>query len=348
MKKKRFATIIHAAMRITFLQIILTTFFSVSLSAKEAHSQTVLDKTIHISVNKKEIKKVLVAITGQTGVRFVYSSDMVDIRRKISCDFERGKLGDFFEKALVPLGFSYKVITDDQVLLFRAAPAATVKGPSFIDISGIVTNEKGEPMSGVSVRLKGLNSGTTTGADGRFLQQVPDKNSILVISYVGYREQEIMVAEQTFITVKLVTLNNQLDQVVVIGYGTTQRKNLTYAISKISDKDLKDIPITSFQQGLQGKVAGLQVTAPSGKPGTTPFMRLRGVSSVNLASDPLYVLDGVVVLNLDGLNADDIASIEVLKDASAQIYGVNGSNGVILVTTKRGKEGKTKVSFTNT
>ncbi|MEJ0105232.1 MAG: TonB-dependent receptor plug domain-containing protein [Bacteroidota bacterium] len=134
---------------------------------------------------------------------------------------------------------------------------------------------------------------------------------------------------------------------VVIGYGSTQRKNLTYSVAKVGEKELKDIPITSFQQGLQGKVAGLQITGQSGKPGLAPFVRLRGISSINLAAEPLYVLDGVVVLNLDGLNTEDIASIEVLKDASAQIYGVNGSNGVILVTTRRGKEGKSKLSFTN-
>ncbi|HMH22544.1 MAG TPA: TonB-dependent receptor [Puia sp.] len=334
-------------MRITSLQIILTTLFSVSLYAKEVRSQTVLEKVINISVNKKEVKKVLLSITGQTGVKFIYSSDMVDIRKKISCNFETRKLGEFFEQALAPLGIGYKVIDEQQVLLFPSTPSAP-QDPAFINISGRVVNEKNEPMTGVSIRLKGSGTGTATGTDGRFTISVPDVNSVLVISHVDYQEQEIVIANQTSIEVRLIALNSQLDQVVVIGYGSTQRKNLTYAISKIDEKDLKDIPITSFQQGLEGKVAGLQITAPSGKPGSLPFLRLRGVSSVNLASDPLYVLDGVVVLNLDGLNADDIASVEVLKDASAQIYGVNGSNGVILVTTKRGKDGKNKMTFTNT
>jgi|SRR6218665_558819 len=348
MKKKRFAVIIYAAMRFSFFQILLTVTFCLSLSAKEANSQGVLDKLINISADKTEIRKILLAITDQTGVKFTYSSDVIDLKKRVSCNFQTKKLRDFFDQVLTPLGIGFKVIDDEQVLLLPSVNYTATKEAMAITISGTVINESAIPMAGVTVTVKNSGIGTTTDTQGKFSLSVPGTSGILIISYVGYQVQELVIKDQSPLSIKLVPLANELDQVVVIGYGTTKQKNLTYAISKVGEKDLKDIPVTSFQQGLQGKVPGLQISSPSGRPGAVPFLRLRGISSVNLSSDPLYVLDGVVVLNLDGLNADDIASVEVLKDASAQIYGVNGSNGVILVTTKRGREGKVKVNFTNT
>ncbi|MES1249185.1 MAG: carboxypeptidase-like regulatory domain-containing protein, partial [Chitinophaga rupis] len=293
MKKKRYAAIIHAAMRITYLQIILILVFSASLSAKEAHSQAALEKIINISVNKEEVKKVLLSITRQTGVKFLYSSDLVDVKKKISCELETKKLREFLEEVLAPFGISYKVVSDQQILLVRTDPSSGQEVAG-IHVSGKVLNDKGEPMSGASIQLKGSVTGTTTDAGGKFQLEVPDRSSVLLISSVGYRVQEILIGEKTYFEVKLTALSNALDEAIVIGYGSTQKKNLTYSISKVGEKELKDIPITSFQQGLQGKVAGLKVTEPSGKPGGIPFLRLRVISSVNLASDPLYVLDGVV------------------------------------------------------
>lgn len=351
MKKKRLTALTYAAMRITFLPIILTAICSFSLYAKEVNAQSILEKTVTVSVSNKEIKKVLTSITEQTGVKFTYSSDRIDLYQKISVNFRTGKLGDFFEQVLLPLGIAFKVIDEEQILLLRSTSTVTVSPETSLSIilSGRVVNEGNEPMAGVSVGLKGSSIGTTTDTAGNFTLTVPENNTItLVISYIGYQQKELPVSNERFIVVKLLRLADEFEQVVVIGYGTTRQKNLTYSIAKVGERELKDIPITSFQQGLQGKVAGLQISSPSGRPGSVPFLRLRGISSVNLSSDPLYVIDGVVVLNLDGLNPDDIASVEVLKDASAQIYGVNGSNGVILVTTKRGKEGRAKLSFTNT
>ena len=168
MKKKRLAAITYAAMRITSLQIILTACFSFSLHAKDLHSQTVLEKDISILADKKDIKKVLASVTAQTGVHFIYSSDKVDIKKKISCTYQIKKLGDFFDRVLLPVGISYKIISNDQVMLFRSDTQLIVKDILLTDISGTVTNEKGEPMAGVSVRLKGSSNGTTTDNNGKF------------------------------------------------------------------------------------------------------------------------------------------------------------------------------------
>ncbi|MEJ0105233.1 MAG: carboxypeptidase-like regulatory domain-containing protein [Bacteroidota bacterium] len=197
MKKKRLAAITYAAMRITSLQIILTAFFSVSLHAKELHSQTVLEKDISILADKKEIKKVLASVTTQTGVHFIYSSDKVDIKKKISCTYEIKKLGDFFDQVLLPVGIGYKIISNDQVMLFRSDTQLIVKDILLTDIFGTVTNEKGEPMAGVSVRLKGSVTGTTTDNDGKFTISVPGDNGILEVSYVGYQQQEIVYRHPT-------------------------------------------------------------------------------------------------------------------------------------------------------
>lgn len=347
MKKKRLAVIIFSIMRVSFLPAFLILIFTFSLKAGTSYAQAD-DKIISISADNTELKKVLNTITEQTGVKFTYSSDAIDVHRKITCNIQAQELKFFLTQVLIPLGIGYTVINDKQILLIKAPQRQTIDVSHNLTINGLVTNDKSEPMPNVSVLEKGTSNGTVTGPDGRFSLSVTNNTVVLIISYVGYQTQEIAVNGQRDIPVQMIEQNNQLDQVVVIGYGTTQRKNLTYSIAKVGEKDLKDVPVTSFEQALQGKVAGLQVTSPDGKPGGTAFLRIRGISSVNLASDPLYVIDGVVVNNLSGINTDDIASVEILKDASAQIYGVNGSNGVVIVTTKRGKAGKAKISFTNT
>ncbi|WP_229311859.1 SusC/RagA family TonB-linked outer membrane protein [Larkinella rosea] len=214
-------------------------------------------------------------------------------------------------------------------------------------ISGNVTDvARNESLPGVSIIQKGTNHGTTTDKDGAFRMQVPNEDVVLVFSYVGYEKQEVAVRSQSTLTVRLKADEKSLEEVVVVGYGTVKKSDLTGSVAKVGEANIKATPIASLDRAMQGRAAGVQVVTNSARPGGSSTIRIRGSGSVNASNDPLYVIDGFPTGNLNSINTDDIESIEVLKDASATaIYGSRGSNGVVLVTTKRGKTGKAVVSY---
>lgn len=219
-------------------------------------------------------------------------------------------------------------------------------------VKGTVTAATGETLPGVNIRIKGTAKGTVTDQSGNFSLEVPDQATI-VISYIGYDTQEIKITGQDALKIKLTPSAESLNAVVVIGYTSQRRSALTSAVSSVNSKDLNNVTAAGFNEKLQGKVAGLQISPSSGTPGSAIFVRLRGTTSINAGNDPLYVVDGVFINNsslqsvvnggqlsnpLSDINPSDIENIEVLKDANATaIYGARGANGVILITTKRGK-----------
>ncbi|MEM9918448.1 MAG: TonB-dependent receptor [Bacteroidota bacterium] len=215
-------------------------------------------------------------------------------------------------------------------------------------ITGVVTSaEDGLPMIGVTIRVKGTSSGTITDTEGRFSLDV-DEGTILVLSYTGFREQEFLVGASTTINIVMEPNVATLDEAVVIGYGTSKKSHLTGAISKVTNKDLDQIPIARVDDALVGRVSGVNIAATEGEAGSAPTIRIRGTGSMVASSSPLIVVDGLVVDNdfLGSLDMNEIESFEVLKDAaSSAIYGSRGGNGVILITTKDGKEGKTKFTL---
>lgn len=214
-----------------------------------------------------------------------------------------------------------------------------------VSLSGNVSDESGEPLIGVSVMEKGTGNGTMTDIDGNFSLKLKTEHAVIVASYVGYTTQEVAVGNQTSISFVLKENALVLDELVVIGYGTMKKTDLTGAISQVSSKDLMKQPSPSLGAALQGRAAGLQVTS-SGAPGANVSMKIRGIGSIN-NSDPLLVIDGVptdVPLNM--INMDDVESVDVLKDASATaIYGSRGAYGVVIITTKKGKRGDGKINF---
>ncbi|MEJ7738348.1 MAG: TonB-dependent receptor [Chitinophagaceae bacterium] len=213
-------------------------------------------------------------------------------------------------------------------------------------ISGKITNDKGEPLSGASVTEKNTNSATTTKEDGTFTIDVAGAESILVISYVGYDTKEISVANQTNVTIVLLQNNTNLNDVVVVGYGTLRRKDLTGSVASVGSAAIKDLAVTRIDQALLGKVAGVQVKPVSGEPGASTQIRIRGIGSISAGAGPLYVVDGFPTSSIETLNPNDIETLDILKDASATaIYGSRGSNGVIIINTKRGKAGKPTITF---
>uniref|UniRef100_UPI0035A6ACF4 SusC/RagA family TonB-linked outer membrane protein n=2 Tax=uncultured Bacteroides sp. TaxID=162156 RepID=UPI0035A6ACF4 len=213
-------------------------------------------------------------------------------------------------------------------------------------VNGLITDKNGESVIGASVLVKETSTGTITDLDGKFtIPNVPD-NATLKVSYVGYITQEIPVSGKDYINITLVEDTETLDEVVVIGYGSVKKSTLTGAVAKMDAKSIQDRPMARAENALQGQLAGVTVRNTTGEPGADMQIRVRGAASVNASADPLYVVDGVPMTTLSGLNPSDIASIEVLKDAaSAAIYGSRGSNGVVIVSTKKGKSGKAKVSF---
>lgn len=211
-------------------------------------------------------------------------------------------------------------------------------------VRGQVKDQSGEPIIGASVTI-GNKTGAITDVDGNFSVSATPKD-VLKISYIGYVTQTVTVGNKTSFDIILQTDNQTLDDVVVIGYGSVKKSNLTSAVTKMSDKAIQDRPLARAEQALQGQLAGVTARTVSGEPGADLQIRVRGAASVNASSDPLYVVDGVPMDNISSLNPSDIASIEVLKDAaSAAIYGSRGSNGVVIVTTKRGKSGKPTITF---
>ncbi len=228
-------------------------------------------------------------------------------------------------------------------------------------VAGVVTDEAGQPIAGVSIRVDGTNIGTITDEVGSYsLNCAPA--STFTFAFIGYEKQKVKIGNRTSINVKLHEEVNQLDEVMVVAYGTAKKSSYSGSAALVKQDALKDVPVTTFENALNGKVAGLQVTNSSGQAGEAPSIRIRGIGSMNASNDPLYVIDGVPVISgnvgqmdnqlyttdnvMNTLNPEDIESISILKDAAASsLYGSRAANGVILITTKKGHEGRTNVSF---
>jgi TonB-dependent outer membrane receptor, SusC/RagA subfamily, signature region len=224
-------------------------------------------------------------------------------------------------------------------------------------VTGRVTDSKdGTPVRGASVTAKGTTTGTQTDADGAFSLSVNNSVTVLVISSVGFTAQEVSIEGKTSVDVVMVMNSTSLGEVVVIGYGTARKKDLTGSVATVNTKDFNKGPLTSPEELINGKVAGVQITPPSGAPGAGGRIRIRGTSSLSASNDPLIIIDGVPVDQTGGIsgssnalgliNPNDIESFTVLKDASATaIYGNRATNGVIIITTKKGRSGKVSVGF---
>jgi len=222
-------------------------------------------------------------------------------------------------------------------------------------IKGTVKDDTGQPLPGASVVIKGEKGGTITDANGNFVLDVPSKSSVIVISFTGFNAKEVTVGNQNTVIVQLTVNDQSLDEVVVIGYGTTRRSDLTGAVGSVKAQELQQRPAASLNQALTGRISGVQVNTNSGRPGGRSNVRIRGFSSINSSNNPLYVIDGIQLpvgnqaqasQAIDYINPNDIISVEVLKDASSTaIYGSRGANGVILITTKRGLSGEGKIAY---
>lgn len=240
----------------------------------------------------------------------------------------------------ISAGDEFRVLAEGNHLSHRNQTAELI-------VTGtIVSTENNEPIPGVNILVKGTKSGASSKADGSFSIKVPNEKSVLIFSSIGYITQEIVVGNQKNLKVALSADTKSLEEVVVVGYGEVKRNNLTGATASIGAKDIEDRPVARLENALAGQLPGVDVRTTSGEPGSDIQIRIRGTGSINSSNDPLYVVDGVPVDDIKGLNPGDIKTLDVLKDAaSAAIYGSRGSNGVVLITTKRGGQGKLSIQF---
>ncbi|MBS1669020.1 MAG: SusC/RagA family TonB-linked outer membrane protein [Bacteroidetes bacterium] len=297
---------------------------------------------VSLNLNKTEIGKALKAIENQGEYRFLYNNNLKSIRQRISITADAADIKDVLDRMFTGTDLGYKILDNNLIVVLSNSLAV-----QDIKITGKITGENGEPLSGVSVGVKGTSIGTTTDNFGNYTLTVPEKGR-LVISYIGYETQEIAVNSQSVINVKMVLSKAQaMNEVVVIGYGTASKRDLTGSIVKISGKEVADKPNTNPVASLQGKVAGVYIVN-DGTPGAQPDIRIRGTTSIGQVH-PLYIVDGIFEDNIDYLNPNDIESIEILKDPSSlAIFGVKGATGAIAITTKKAKAGQTTVNFNAT
>jgi len=387
-------------LRIKMLVMFLLTYQTFVMAQFVAFAQPKSSKT-EIKNSKpgaKRLKDVLNSLSNQYKVNILFDETIVqNILINQDLNFNGNKLEKQLDNLLKPYGLKYKKISESQYVIIqdhrktgdRASseagdlpgkddykPATQVAGNvqdekasaqlqtrvADVSVSGTVIDDAGEKLPGVSVIIKGTSNGTTTDSNGSFNLTVPDEKAVLVFSFVGYLVQEATVGNRTKIDIVMKTDTKALEEVVVVGYGTVRKRDLTGSVVTIGSAELKEQPISSFNQALQGRVSGVQVTNASNAPGGGMTIRVRGGNSISASNDPLYVIDGFPMTNpapasgasnsesypnpLATINPNDIESIEILKDASATaIYGSRGANGVVLVTTKRGKEGVASIDF---
>jgi TonB-linked SusC/RagA family outer membrane protein len=335
-------------MKLTTLLLIVSLF---QLQANESYAQ----KT-KVSLNLKNVslEKVLDKIESLTEFKFIYKDKEVDYQRIVSIEANKENITTILNRLFEGLNIDFKII-DKQIIikpnqvsdnknLIKAAVIDDI--PQDTVITGIITDESLQPLPGANILEKGTNNGAQSDFDGKFSLRLKNENSTLVISYLGYKTIEFLVDGQTNINVVLKEDTASLDEVVVVGYGTQKKVTLTGAVSAIKTEEIQESKTANLANNLTGRIPGLVINSRGGEPGSDSvdiLIRGKGTTGDNT---PLYVIDGIANRgSFERLNPDDIESISILKDASAAIYGAQAANGVILVTTKRGKKGKTVFSF---
>ncbi len=349
-------------MRITATQFFFALMFIGYGYAHESNGQSLLSQKISINVNGSEVKKVLNQVEKQVDVRFVFSSKLIQSKRKVNVSAQNKPLYEVLDDILTPLGLQYE-ISGKIIILKRLDSLPEMSVPAKNDsprkgISGKVVDEAGTGLPGVSVVVKGTQTGTTTDTGGAFRLDLPENaTQILIFSFVGYTTKEVNVGSQSVLTVNMVPEDKSLQEIVVVGYGQVKKTDLTGSVTTIPVDEIKKVAVTSLDQALQGRAAGVQITQNSGAPGGATTIRIRGGNSIQGDNEPLYVIDGIPFKNetsnsgssfnvLSTLNPSDIESMAILKDASSTaIYGSRGANGVVIITTKRGKAGKSTINF---
>lgn len=337
MKKDRIIALTKTAMRFTFLYVFITSIIIFTSHATEVDAQGSLEKKVELAGRRTTIKELITTLEEQTGAHFIYSASAIKANRKVKVHSRDGDLSEILHAVFKPVGIDYKV-THDKILLFSTLQEVAITGK-------VTDASNATPILGAAVKVKGTSRGTSTDDDGQFSLAVMPGETVEV-SYVGFAAQEFMVdSNRRVYNVALQASLSTLDEVVVVGYGTQLRKDVTGSVAVVDVNELKQQPAASPIEALQGKATGVQIIN-TGAPGATPQIRIRGFSTIN-NNDPLYIIDGMPYEGkLGWLSANDIESMQVLKDASAaSIYGARANNGVVIINTRTGTAGSPKITL---
>ncbi|PPL00544.1 TonB-linked outer membrane protein, SusC/RagA family [Parapedobacter indicus] len=323
-------------------------------------------QTITLRVDQQSLPKVFESVESQTGFLIVYNDRFVKSAKPVTIVANRMPLEDFLQAVLTPQALTYQ-IKENTVLISRLKKINSADAPPAVSmqqqrtLTGKVTDESGRPLAGVTVSVKGTSIAVTTDVSGEYRITIPSGASILVFTSIGFDSLEHPSDNRQTVNASMKASVSDLDEVVVVGYGTVRKSDLTGSVASVKAEELQATPITSLDQGLVGRASGVMVTQTSGMPGAIASIRIRGSSSLQGGNEPLYVIDGFPIYNgsgfgntggnarmsgLSAVNPSDIESIEILKDASATaIYGSRAANGVVLITTKKGKRGEDRITF---
>jgi TonB-dependent starch-binding outer membrane protein SusC len=323
-------------LRVMKLSIFLTCILSVNMMASVYSQKTRFD----LDIKDQSLRDVLKTIENESLFRFFYNDEFTDLDKKLTFTSTDQSIDDLMSFLLDNTEVSYKVLDNNFIVI---TPKVLLQQGK---VTGTVKDSKtGDPLPGVTIVVEGTTKGSITDVSGKYTIDAVDNNAVLVFSYVGYNIQKVLIAGKSVVDVGLEVNIQALEEVVVIGYGTVRKKDVTGSVGSVQVTDQVKTPVISAEQLLEGRVAGVQVIQQQSQPGAAFSVRIRGTNSINSSSDPLYVIDGYAGGGGD-INPSDILSIDILKDASATaIYGSRGANGVVLITTKRGSTNATKINI---
>lgn len=347
--KCREACFIHVIMKLFYLICFLT--LSGVLQANTLVGQDLNKVFVSLELKNTSLKETLKQIERTTKIRFTYKSEDIAGFKQITFHKSKQKLVEVLDELFKGSNLTYEEISTNVLIIKKTHDAELQQAAEAVPpvvLKGKVTDEKGLPVPGVNVLIKGTSNGTVTAPDGSFTLTAQQNAGTLVVSFIGYIKQEISFSGAGTYNVSLVTDAKGLNEVVVIGYGTTTKKDLTASVGQVKMDDLVKAPVFTFTEALAGRVAGVQVSTSDGQPGSAQDIVIRGSGSLTQSTAPLYVIDGFAMESFqsNSLNPDDIESITVLKDASGTaVYGARGANGVVVIQTKKGKAGKPVITL---
>lgn len=352
------------ALRIRKMKLTVLLVFLVMASFGNSFSQV----TLSLHCEKASIVDVLGKIEKKTDYVFLYKDEILKGSKEITADFDEAKFEAVLQSVCDQGNVDFEVHEHQIILKEKATPPApSVEQPQKKQIKGQVTDQKGAPIPGATIVVQGTTIGTITDTNGKFLLEIPAESKILAFSFVGYKSQQIQIGNKTTITVVLEEETVGIEEIIAVGYGVQRKADMTGATSRVSEKDMNKSIASSPVEMVQGRVAGVNVTQNNGEPGGGITVRVRGSNSIRSGQEPLYVVDGIPLDNsnltpnggtaagygsgsnknpLGFINPEDIETIDILKDASSTaIYGARGANGVVLITTKKGKQGVGSITY---
>ncbi len=298
---------------------------------------------INLKTERSSFEEIIKAIEEQSEFKVFYKNDQINLQREVTVSSRNTTVCEMLDEALKDTDITYTMI--DKVIVLSPRDKNLIQEKTLV--TGKITTIEGEQLPGVHIVIKGTTIGTVTDVNGNYTIEIPDEHisGELQVSFIGYLSETVEIAGQEVIDVTLLPDLQQLEEVVVVGYGVQRKSDLTGAVSTVSGEKLAEIPVLGVDQALQGRAAGVSVIQNTGMPGANVNIQIRGISSIN-GTKPLLIVNGARTSDISSINPYDIESIEILKDASsAAIYGATGGNGVILITTKQGKPGKITTSF---